>query len=678
MTTLVLAEKPSVARDIAAVLGADSRKGGYLEGAGYRVTWAVGHLVGLGQPGDVRPEWGRWDAAHLPMFPPTFPLVPRAGVSDQLEIVVKLMNARDTQDIICATDAGREGELIFRYIYAFANCAKPFKRLWISSLTPDAIAAGLRELRPGSDFNQLAAAAEARSQADWLVGMNLSRAYTLAVGHVGQVLHVGRVKTPTLAMVVTRDLAIESFSASFYREVELRVRAAESEFSCTYVRPAYDDAGKPSLSARLPAEPTGEVAEDAELILDRTAKGTLAITQVEHSDRVSPPPLLFDLTGLQREANRLLGWSAAHTLDVAQRLYEKEKVLSYPRTDSRVLSKTVEATLPAIVAAIRTPYESALTADVGASKLKRRWVDDGKVTDHHAIIPTAQVARLPAGSDESTLYDLVCRRLLCAWMPDAIDSLTRVEATVTTGEIRDRFVAKGSVTRQLGWRALELATQKKVGEKQESTPTLPAGLKAGGAVQVAGAKIVRKQTRAPKYLTDADLLAAMETAGAALEGEASEAMRERGLGTPATRASTIEELVRGHYLCRDGKLLKSTPSGRALVATVDARVSGPAMTGEWEAALRKVEKGHLTAEQLLAAVRKYVQAAVEAALANGVAPRVPAQSGTAYVRTSTSKKPGRSTTGRQSVSAADRGRQAIGRSAPRVSGGRAGTKGRAQ
>ena len=418
----VLAEKPSVARDIARVLGAGSRGDGYLHGNGYVVTWAIGHLAALAQPHEINPDWRQWRRDTLPMLPKQWPLVVYEKTKDQFEVVRRILNSPRISQIVCATDAGREGELIFRYIYEAAQCTKPVSRLWISSLTPEAIRKGFDGLRPASDYDPLADAARGRSRADWLVGMNLSRAYSLAYGEKD--FSVGRVQTPTLAMVAERELAIRKFVPEDYVEVlatfhpmsATQTTAPQtSTYQGTWLRDLSDQ-----QSTRLPAD-----AAEANRIAARALAGRAAIESIEaQTQRMAPPPL-YDLTELQRHANRLFGFSAQHTLDTAQALYERHKLISYPRTDSRHLSQDVAQTLPRIVQTvvqtIAAPYREHLAPGTGERPLGRRFVDDSKVTDHHAIIPTTtrpETAQLSA--DERKIYDLICRRLLSAWHDDHI------------------------------------------------------------------------------------------------------------------------------------------------------------------------------------------------------------------------------------------------------------------
>jgi len=394
----VLAEKPSVARDIARVLGAGAKGNGYLHGNGYVVTWAIGHLAALAQPHEINPQWRQWRRQTLPMLPEQWPLVVYEKTKDQFEIVKQILNSPKISRVVCATDAGREGELIFRYIYDAAQCCKPVSRLWISSLTPDAIRKGFDALRPAAGYDSLADAARGRSRADWLVGMNLSRAYSLAYD---EDLSVGRVQTPTLAMVVERELAVRRFVPEDYLEVMATFRPtgvpASASYQGTWFRPrdaasvAAGAAGadKESLSQamRLPAD-----GEEARQIAARARTGQAAIESIEAQTQRMPPPALYDLTELQRHANRLFGFSAQKTLDIAQALYERHKLISYPRTDSRHLSQDVALTLPRVVQTIAGPYRELLAPGTGERPLGRRFVDDSKVTDHHAIIPTTTSA----------------------------------------------------------------------------------------------------------------------------------------------------------------------------------------------------------------------------------------------------------------------------------------------
>ncbi len=613
-TIAVLAEKPSVARDIARVLRATKQGEGFLEGNGYVITWAIGHLVALAQPHEIRPEWRQWRQDLLPMLPEHWPLVAYDKTKDQFEIVKRILNSPRVSSVVCATDAGREGELIFRYIYEKAECEKPVERLWISSLTPDAIRNGFETLRPASDYRGLADAACGRSRADWLVGMNLSRAYTIAYG---EELSVGRVQTPTLAMLVDRELSIRSFVPENYKEITATFHpvdsAKDNNYEGTWFRRPPENTSAPETpqkTTRLAADGT-----EAKQIAARARTGQACIHSIERETQRILPPQLYDLTELQRHANRLFGFSAQKTLDLAQALYERYKLISYPRTDSRYLSQDVAHTLPTVVHAVETPYRKYLTSGTGERSLNRRFVDDAKVTDHHAIIPTAaSPAKAQLPPDEGKIYDLICRRLLSAWQDDYLVALTTVLTTITNNNIVDWYRTSGAAIQQLGWKSLDRKPEHKSNAaKAENSGeiTLPSDLKENQRQDVLDVKILDKKTRPPKRFTDATLLTAMETAGKTLDEKAlSDAMKESGLGTPATRASIIEVLLKRGYLARDGKNLEVTEKGIRLIEVVHPQVKSPAMTGQWEAYLRSIHVGSAKLEPFLEGIEQYVREAV--------------------------------------------------------------------
>ena len=659
MTIAVVAEKPSVARDIASALGASGRGEGHFHGNGHVVTWAIGHLVALALPPQMRLDWKRWDLAQLPMIPETWPLVVLEGTQTQFEIVKRLLTGRAVERVVCATDAGREGELIFRYIYDAAGCSKPVARLWISSLTPDAILAGFRRLRDGAEYDRLADAARGRSRADWLVGMNLSRAYSLVTGLD---LSVGRVQTPTLAIVVERERAIRAFVPEDYLQVvatfspERDVAAAKpgpAAYQGTYV----PDGGRPGASAakgarqgassssRLPPD-----GDEAGRIVERARRGEARVASVGAETRRMPPPLLYDLTELQRHANRLYGLSAQRTLDTAQALYERHKLLSYPRTDSRHLSTEIAATLGAVVRAVGGRHDGLLAPGTGSRPLGTRFVDDAKVTDHHAIVPTATaVGKKTLTVDEQRIYDLVCRRLLAAWHADFVDSITTVVTAITTpagptrATVVDRYRSQGVTLEQLGWKVLDVGGGKKPRSKPKSAEQgaevaqedgsedqdLPVGLAKGQAQAVLDARAVRGRTRPPGRLTEASLLTAMETAGRLLDDKAlSEAMKDSGLGTPATRAATIETLVAREYVERNGRSLEATDKGIDLIDRVHADVKSPAMTGAWEARLDRLQRGQGDLAGFMAGIEAYVRDVVAKVKGEASAPKIAGAGGT--------------------------------------------------
>ncbi|MDQ6701574.1 MAG: DNA topoisomerase 3 [Acidobacteriota bacterium] len=621
-TIAVIAEKPSVARDLAKVLGANQKGNGYLHGAGYIVTWAIGHLVALAQPHEIRPEWKQWRRHLLPMLPQEWPLVVYEKTKDQFEVVRKIITSPKVGRIVCATDAGREGELIFRYIYDAAQSAKEVQRLWISSLTSDAIRQGFSELKSAHDFDGLGDAARGRSRADWLVGMNLSRAYTLAYG---EEISVGRVQTPTLAMVVERELAIQAFVPEEYREVVATFSPQSTaneknrpSYQGTWFRKTLPEESM-QQAMRLPAK-----TDEADKIVTRARTGEARIASVQSEAKRTPPPQFYDLTELQRHANRLYGLSAQQTLDTAQALYEKHKLLSYPRTDSRHLSHSVAQTLPNVVRAIAPQYRNLIAPGTGEKPLGSRFIDDTKISDHHAIIPTAMSpANANLSEDERRLYDLVCRRLLSAWHDDYVADVTTVITTITNSDIVDRYHSTGTAIRQLGWKVLDIGsenrktkTRRAAKETAEdaaegSGQTLPPGLRAEQLQDVLNAESVLKKTRPPKRLTDATLLTAMQTAGKTLdEKELSDAMKDSGLGTPATRASIIEVLLKRGYIERQGKNLEATGKGIRLIEVVHPEVKSPIMTGQWEAYLKRIERGQAELPPFIKGIETYVSEVV--------------------------------------------------------------------
>ena len=599
-TVAIVAEKPSVARDIARVVGATKQGDGFLHGNGHVVTWAIGHLVSLAQPHEMQPEWKSWRRDLLPMLPKEWPLVVYDKTKGQFETVRKILSSDKVGRVICATDAGREGELIFRYIYEASHCSKPVERLWISSLTPDAIRNGLNSLKPGRAYDPLADAARGRSRADWLVGMNLSRAYSLAFNDK---LSVGRVQTPTLAMLVERELEIRAFVPEDYFEVIATFSPdhGKSKYKGTWFR-----ANKQG-DTRLNAD-----GVEAGQIVTRAKSGKASIESIQAETQRALPLLLYDLTELQRHANRLFSYSAQKTLDVAQALYERHKLISYPRTDSRHLSSDIAKTLPAIIDAIRDGYEGLVALGTGQQPLNKRYVDDTKVSDHHAILPTTvRNDRNQLNADEARIYDLICRRLLMAWHAEYITAVTTVITKIENPGVTDRYHSTGTVVLQQGWKVLDLVVEKKSpkgkDDSGEAAQTLPDTLKQGQDQEVLDATAVRKKTRPPKRFTEGTLLTAMETAGKTLdEKELSDAMKENGLGTPATRAATIEVLMEREYAERQGKALVATDKGVRLIEAVHPEVKSPIMTGQWEAKLLRIHKGNEALGPFMEGIEKYV------------------------------------------------------------------------
>lgn len=613
MTIVVLTEKPAVARDIAAVLGAKRQSQGFWAGNGYHVTWALGHLVSLAEPHQMNPRWQRWRRDDLPMLPDHWPLVILERSAAQYKIVAKLINDPKTEKVVCATDAGREGELIFRYIYEKAECTKPIDRLWVSSLTPEAIADGFRNLRDGREFEPLAASARARSQADWLVGMNLSRGYSLSHG---EPLTVGRVQTPTLAMVVQRELAIQHFVVEDYVVIKAWFRHPEHEPYEAYL---YD----PTATAKPTTKPTAKRSstlqaqrfapddEQVAAICERNlAVGQAHIQAMRESKQRQQPPQFYDLTELQRQANRVYGLRAEQTLGVAQRLYEKHKLITYPRTDSRYVTQDLGARLGDLATALAARYTAELERPLAIRPLGRRFVDDAGVTDHHAILPTGpQTSPSGLNRDEERIYDLICRRLVMAYLPDHEVMTTLVTLVSESpgdhpGEPwADHFYARGRRIVTAGWKVLEPQQA-----SSAATKLLPSGLREGARQQLEQIKGIKRQTQPPSRLNDASLLTAMETAGSTLDDkELSSAMRERGLGTPATRSAIIENLLKRQYMSREGRAFRATPKGIKLIAAVHEAVKSPALTGEWELKLQQISQQQLTLHEFTEDIISFVR-----------------------------------------------------------------------
>lgn len=591
----VLAEKPSVARDIAQYLKADQRRDGYLEGNGWVVTWAFGHLVELQEPEEYKPEWKSWRLDSLPMIPDSFGLRPRSekSVQDQLETIVRLF--KESEEIVCATDAGREGELIFRYILNWANCAdKPIKRLWISSLTKQSIAKGFKSLAQGHDFDPLYQAARCRSEADWIVGLNATRFFTVEYGKRNLLLSIGRVQTPILAMIVGRDHEIESFDSRDYWEVHTTTQGAKFRHT----------QGK------------FESQSDAEAIVEKTKGQELIIKDVQKKKENANPPLLYDLTELQRDLNKRYGFTADQTLRIAQNLYEAKRI-TYPRTDSRYLSSDLQPTIAPLLEKFR-PFRQKEIAQLDLENLKftKRIVDDSKVSDHHAIIPTDE---LPSKltEDERKVYDAILTRLIAVFYPPCVKAVTTVEAE----SVGEPFRARGTVLVDEGWQALypspaKAEPAKKSAKKKAKSiaveQTLP-DFQAGERC-LHKPSIEKFKTSPPKRFTEASLLQLMETAGKIVEDEElKEALKDKGVGTPATRASIIEVLIQRGYVERKRKSLLSTPNGRQLIALVqDERLKSPELTGDWEFRLKRMERGDYDPQQFMAEVETYTREILEA------------------------------------------------------------------
>jgi len=673
---LVIAEKPSVARDLARVLGVRGAGKHAIADARRTISWCIGHLVELEEPAAYDGRWKAWRLDALPMVPQAFKLRPVEGTRDHLRAVSDLLRDRRFTEVVNACDAGREGELIFRYVYELAGSRLPIRRLWISSMTDEAISRGFAALKAGHDYDPLADAARCRSEADWLVGMNATRAVTVARrseaaaparkahGHPGRggerglLYSIGRVQTPTLAIVVARERAITSFKPQDYWEVRGRFTtagAAAATFAAGWSTPSPRGKG---TASRLGAQ-----ALAAELVARTAAHGGAAdplgpiVERVKGTKSREAPPQLFDLTTLQRTANRRWGMSATRTLEAAQALYERHKLLTYPRTDSRHLSSDLADELPKLFRGLAqiADYQPFAETLLGTPPARpKRVFDDSKVHDHHAIIPTGKVARLDAlPEDERRIFDLVARRFLGAFFPDAEFALTDVVIRVGPADTAarkvegagaeaaadevmlsalppppDRFHARGRVRLSAGWQEVAQlgmgpaagrgarkdpagprGDAEADGEGEATLPPLSEGQRLDGAFES-----LARQTKPPPRHTEATLLGAMEYAGRDIADEALRAaMKDTGLGTPATRAATIETLVKRGFVTRQGKQVVATPTGIALIEGLPvASLASPELTGAWEARLARVARGQEQRAAFMNDIVRYVGDVVNA------------------------------------------------------------------
>lgn len=593
---VVLAEKPSVARDIAAVVGANTKRDGYFEGNGYAVTYAFGHLVTLAEPEEMNPQWGKpWRIAQLPMIPTEWKYRITDKASAQFSVIKKLFSDANTSEIICATDAGREGEHIFRLIYKLSGSKKPVERLWISSLTAEAIKDGLSKLRPSREFDNLAAAATARSQADWVVGLNFTRAYTTMNR---QLCTIGRVQTPTLALIVERQNTIDSFKSTPFYEILVTF---EPGFIARYITPGSDPQTK--LNDKT-------IAKDIVKAITPIKTGTVA--SVITSEKKTKAPALYDLLTLQKEANKRFGYTAQETLDIAQKLYEEFKLISYPRTESRHLSNDMVDQLPGVLTAVlKSPTTSQKAKDaflkegikpgsITTAQLKPRlsksYVDDTKLTDHHAIIPTPKLPPADLPEKQKNVYQLVATRFMSIFLPAEV----RDETTAIIKILEHSFRARGVVIKDPGWTIIEpkaADSDKKEKEKDkesaEESQQLPV-LTQSQQVEKRKEDLKERKTNPPKPYDDSSLLTAMKNAGQELDDEdLASYMKQRGLGTPATRAAIIERLLQTGYVERSKKSLLPTEKGKSLIGQVHSDLKDIALTASWEQRLADMQDGKL-------------------------------------------------------------------------------------
>jgi DNA topoisomerase III len=614
--TLVIAEKPSVGRDLSRVLpGAFQKHEGYLESDDHVMTWAVGHLVQLAEPDEYDPKYKKWRMADLPIVPNEFKLTVRDERSKkQMSVITKLIRRDDVDRVVNACDAGREGELIFAWTYEKARASKPVERLWLSSMTTAAIRAALADLRPREDFGRLEQAARSRSEADWIVGMNATRAATIRLrSSFDGAVSLGRVQTPTLALIARREEEIRAFVPEAYWLVDATFEPSGGDPGRRYAG-RYHAGAQPRLKS----------AAEAEAIVAAVRGRTGRITKLEKSTRKERAPLLYDLTTLQREANTRYGFSARRTLAAAQRLYEEHKALTYPRTNSRFLTGHMAAEIKPTAELVgrQREYARAAAYVTGLDTLPLgRVVNDAKVTDHHAIIPTKAEHRTDKMSDDDRrIYDMVARRFLAVFHPDAVFENTRLETTLTqpaspagTGESHV-FRTRGRVLVVPGWRGVYgegLEDRSAADDDEGADQTLPK-LEQGEDVRTLDVASAEKETKPPRRYSDASLLAAMETAGKLVDDdELREAMKDSGIGTPATRAAIIERLIDVGYIERDGRALAATEKGLNVVRLLDGHaLTSPGLTGDWEHRLGRMEVGQETRERFMQDIAEFARGTV--------------------------------------------------------------------
>lgn len=597
----IIAEKPSVAKEIAHIVGADKREEGYMQGNGYYVTWAFGHLVQPAMPETYGMKG--FHAENLPVIPDPFVLVPRqvktengykpdAGVLAQIKIIGKLFDS--SERIIVATDAGREGELIFRYLYAYLGCRKPFDRLWISSLTDTAIREGLQNLRDGKEYDNLYHAAKARSEADWLVGINGTQALTIAAGR--GTYSVGRVQTPTLGMVCERYWEHKRFESKPFWQVHFGVVDTDSG----------------NILKFTSANRWTDKATATDIYNKVKETGSAIITKVATKRKVEKAPLLYDLTTLQKEANSQHGFTAEHTLSIAQKLYEA-KFITYPRTSSRYISDDIFATLPKLFKNLEnhSEYGEKVKLLPGSEDYSKNSVNAAKVTDHHALLITENAA-IGLFKDEKIVYDMILCRMIEAFSADCIKDITSVSAQV---DHEVEFGISGSIIRQTGWRALSLKEKNKRQDKDadatdnEVKDQVIPNWQEGQHITLSGCTITEGKTKPKPLHTESTLLAAMETAGKEIEDDMMrQAMKDSGIGTPATRAAIIETLLKREYMVRQQKKLVPTEKGLALHSVVkNMAIANVEMTGKWEAELAKIERGEASADGFTHSIEGYTR-----------------------------------------------------------------------
>ena len=593
MVRVIVAEKPSQARAIADAIGVRGRGDGHIDGGNVVISWCIGHLVELAPPESYDETLAKWTLDSLPFLPQQFKHIPSKSTIDQFKILKSLLLRQDVDEVVCATDSGREGELIFDLVYRASGCRKPVKRLWTASLTPEAIREAYHSLRPAAEFAGLRAAAHCRAQADWLVGLNATRAQTLkaqAAGGSG-VWAVGRVQTPTLAMLVSRETAIRKFVSRAFWQVDAHFQAKSGAYSGRW----FSEVDGKAISQI-------DQKSSADAILARIRGNRGAVESVVGVNQVRRPEQFFDLTALQREANKRFGFSADMTLQLAQALYERG-ILSYPRTNSKYITESEAKRLPNVLCSLSERYLEFVKQTKGR-ELGKRFVDASKVEDHHAILPTGKTGSMNA--EEIKIFDLVCRRTIAAYFDDELSKKT----TVITVIGQDRFRSIGRVVLSPGWTVVdsEMSVDRGENAADEEKSILPP-LEKGESVGLEKALAKEGKTQPPKPYTEGDLLGAMETAGKTLTDEhMREAMRDSGLGTPATRAAIIEGLLARELSTRKGKAIIASEKGMRLIESLNSdALKSPELTGDWESRLEKVRRGQLSPETFMQSVREYTK-----------------------------------------------------------------------
>ena len=586
---LIIAEKPSVARDIASVLKVKSKGDNCIIGDEYIISWAIGHLVGLSDPEGYNPAYKKWDKAHLPIIPEEMTLSAMPKTKSQLSTLKKLMNSKEVDYIVCATDSGREGELIFRYIYSYVKCKKPVKRLWISSMTAEAITEGFEKLKPSEEYDNLYESAKCRSEADWLVGINASRAYTL---NYGVLLSIGRVQTPTLNILVKRQKEIEAHIPQDYWQI----RADFGLYSGLWTDL------KENENRIFDEEHANSIYNK---IKDRPGK----VISVKTERKSQPPGLLYDLTLLQRECNRRFSYSAKTTLQIAQDLYEKRKLITYPRTDSQHLPEDMRTKVSGVIKSLPSElYREYMDYLISLPKLPmgKRIFDSAKVSDHHAVIPTGKKVNLSSLSDgEKNVYDMIIRKFLAAFYPPYIYDVTKI-VTEICGE---SFLTSGNSVVDMGWRVLYASDK----DKEDDEGLIP-NVSENDEVILTDAELIKKKTEPPKPYTEGELLNAMENAGRFTDDEdLKQQLKDSGIGTPATRASIIERIIDVGYIMRKGKILLPTDKGIKLIEVLPDELKSPETTGKWEKGLSSIAKGSMNSIKFMESIGRFTRFIVESA-----------------------------------------------------------------